>query len=359
MKEPIPHPFYGRSPKEAVEVAKKMSQEEIEKQASVLTIEQLQAVAAAFSPNHDSLWQGKLRALYRGLFERRHLEALAQLLTSQQALEILDDNIFSDPLHHPKLSPLFVGLSNPVFAAVIAGSTPEQLHIIQNEAGTEPVQHQLTLLMHALGQEEWRLIDTMNSLKERINAIEPSKMTRQELNTLEQELGLPAQQAEQALLILDKALAITWNSGRQDLIEKFSQLKEHYSHDYRVEVGIPHNADERASGLYALLMERLEAVYGEGGAALDLDDAASDALASLSVWYLKDYWEIGLLPHIVDDKRLLALLDSEGSANDRESLRQEALDNLKKAGLNSVGDFKAARIYSKAMLMEYLQKAKV
>ena len=94
--------------------------------------------------------------------------------------------------------------------------------------------------------------------------------------------------------------------------------------------------------------------------ALKDSDAAIEGLTRLSVWYLKDYWELGLLPSI-DVPAKLNLDPHRFSEEECKQYHQHLLtlvqDLLNKLNIGTVGALKKARIYSKPLLKAYIARS--
>lgn len=128
-------------------------------------------------------------------------------------------------------------------------------------------------------------------------------------------------------------------------------------------VGIPRCNGAQATGLFALLEQKLNAVYGNpldpnDIEALDNSDPAIDALVKFSVWYLRDYWEIGLLPMVKNERDLdlsSRRYSERNRAEHREKLFVMVQENLERLGLDKVKDLKKARIYSRETLQDFIR----
>jgi hypothetical protein len=155
---------------------------------------------------------------------------------------------------------------------------------------------------------------------------------------------------------------LAWNSDRLDLIEKLSQAKEAFQKILYSTIGHPKSVSAPATGFYAKLQEKVFGIFGNPANAEDVDalnddDPAIEGLAKFSVWYLKDYWKIGLLPSIRDPNTFDKLAGMEGT-EEAHHLKAELLsqvkENLHRIGLNTVGDLKKMGIFSQKILQEYI-----
>ena len=92
------------------------------------------------------------------------------------------------------------------------------------------------------------------------------------------------------------------------------------------------------------------------------DEPAVEGLVKFSVWYLKDYWELGLLPGVEKQADLDIDMEKHTEAERaeyREKLFTLARDTLDQVGLSTVGDLKNAFIFSKQTLQEYINQKKI
>ena len=162
----------------------------------------------------------------------------------------------------------------------------------------------------------------------------------------------------------NKALAIAWNTNRLDLIESFSKVKDSCQKYTAYGIGEPKTLRAAATGLYGKLDQSLFAVFGDPKDPSDLEalketEPAMEALVKFSVWYLKDYWEMGLLPSVTNQEDLDLNMEQHTEterAAYREKLFNEVKKNLQKIGLFSVSDLKKAHIFSKKTLHEYIEE---
>lgn len=339
----------------------KTIQQEVEK----LPIEKIAAVVNGINENNDKKWQEKIRALFSGLSQRDSLQELGKALNCKQALEILNLALEQEAVHHWKLLPIMVGMPHSVFEEVLLSATPQHLQVIKLEGITEPIQHQLTILLHEWAKEvESKSLLIHNLLKE-ITNLEPKKMTRQSFDVIQNTLADVSDYFQHVSIKISKALSIAWNTNRSDLIDKMTTLKDSCMKYNAVVIGHPNVSEKLSTGLYKLLNKRLDTVYGNlddpemQTDALADDDPAIEGLTKLEVWYLHDYWEIGLLPGVKEPQVIEQEDHSIGDkkhSKERESLYFLALDNLQRLGLVNVSDFKNAAIFSKAMLQDFISE---
>lgn len=338
------------------------------------TIKELQDAIPSFSQQQltscISLLQTKdhtdavqrLIAIIQTTEEPMRLEAIGKGFSLQQFLIILT-SIAQHALPSEKLSPLLVGLAPAIFQQALHQLNPEQLALLKQESLTEPLQHQLTLFAHAL-ERVCQLQETVIlQVGQKIGELEREELTHSIINQIENRIDNLKKFCDEILQAIDQALAITWNTNRLDLITNFNQLKERFHHQAIHQIGSKSSQDHPASGLYANFENFLFGIYGapKGSSqineALNDEDAAIEGLAKFSIWYLPDYWEMGLLPKIpkAEDLELDAATHSEQERFEhRQMLFGLVQQNLDKLNLTQVGDLKKFKIFSKQMLKDYI-----
>jgi hypothetical protein len=289
------------------------------------------------------------------------LEVLGRKITASQAIEIL--KIHSQkPEHQWKLSPLLVGITHSIFLEMLNIATPEQLKTLQKESANESIQHHLTVLTHDIAYATDIEEKKLEQLEQEIESIDP-QFSAEDLKNITLKLQKAEIWQEKTASLISRALSLAWNTGRPDLVERLTALKEHCIRTDVFYIGIPPNQDRPTSGLYAALEKKLNEFYGNRSDPSDIealrdDEPSIEALTKLSLWYLKDYWAIGLLPEFTKPEELE--LDSSHTDYERrdhvEGLMKLTQKNLDKLGLRTVQDLKKAHIYSKAALQEYIAK---
>jgi hypothetical protein len=281
------------------------------------------------------------------------LEAAGKTLNLQQLYAILDYAAKAHPEVHWKLSPLFVGLPHPLFSQLLLAASPHQLEVLKLEAMTEPLQHHLTLISHEVDHVISQNLDLLDKIATEISLL---TIEGKEPRPLKRELKSQLETYHEALNLINKALVLTWNSNRADLIDKLSHAKEQCQRALIHTIGQPKTAFGEAKGLFAQLEESLAAIYGNPSEIESADDEepALEGLAKLSLWYLHDYQEVGLLP----STRKLDLDPASHTEQERlayrEKLMGEVQENLTKLGLVTVRDLKKAGIYKLEQLKRYI-----
>lgn len=288
--------------------------------------------------------------------DKPRLEAIGRALNADQALEL-----FSSLTNAVKrLSPILVGLPHTVFQEVIRKSEAKNLQALKQEGTTEPVQHQITLYLHTLSKRLKEFDKRYEQLLFAIDSIEIQTLKPLKIRELWRNICTLSEDYLNLMKEMSKVLLLAWNTNREDLIEELTLVKERCHRISRFGIGFPRTAKDEASGLFEQLDEKVFSVYGAPDdilAARD-DEPSIEGLTRISAWYLRDYWEAGLLPHIEDPSELD--LDKKKYSSDvrreyRERLFHQVQYNLLQSGLETVKDLKNNWIYSKESLAFYLR----
>lgn len=302
----------------------------------------------------------KLIYILEHVNESNRLESFAKGLSTEQFLMILD-HLSQTPSLKNKLSPLLVGLPSPIFLQVLEKINPLFLNCLKHESMTEPLQHLLTLFIHDC---EYRLESAHEAIvmhRRLIQELEPHTLSFQQLEDTEAQIFKLHQILADRLQAINHAQAILWNANRIDLIDKLSQLKEQFFYLLNKQIGHPSD-HESATGLYQVLEESLSRVFA-GDPFLDIDtslqdeDSALEGFTKFSIWYFKDYWELGLLPSVQYAYQLEldpAEHTEQDILNHRQQLFTAVQKSLDKLKLSSVKDLKNAKIFSKSLLEHYI-----
>lgn len=340
---------------------------ELEKFIATLSPNQITSGILALQDEEAMTFQSKLMHILQGLHDIPQLEAVGRALSTKQLLGALA--LFSrKPFANDKLCPLLVGLSPQVFFEAIYFTPDSSLAPLKQEGLLEPLEHHLNMFIHEC---EKLLKDYQNKIVEisqEIAQINCQELSNQELHHIRVHIEHLRGSYQDLLEAINKALAITWKTNRIDLIEKLSHLKEVVHHQLTQDIGMERTEFKSSTGLFAALEEFLYSTYGaslsmqEDLESLNDDDLAIEGLTKLSVWYLKDYWELGLLPSVTNAEELNL---SHLPPYEKEWLqkRQEWFNlvqkNLEKLGIGLVRDLKNANIFSKKMLKEFIDQHRV
>ena len=268
-----------------------------------------------------------LRNLLIDFEEPAHLEAVGRELTVERMCSLLEIAASEPPKIQARLIPILVGLPHPIFLHTLLKASPLQLQMLKNESFSEPVQLHLIVVIHDLEQECAERDQAMNDLFETIKVLKGDALDSVLVKLIEFE-----QNNLRMIDVTNKALPLAWNSGRSDLIEKLSKIKENRVHTNRDSLGAPRTERQKARGLYLEIEKALEDVFGLPGKIETIrdDEPAVDGLTKLGIWYEKEHKELGL----------------------SETPQKE----LSKVGLKTVSDLKREHLYSRDSLIRYLLK---
>ncbi len=347
---------------EIAQLVLQYSAEEIGPIIPKMSQEQIEVAAAAMNPLKDPSWSFKLQKLFKELTEYPKLEALGRVLNFQQLQEIFDIAFETSPTDSWKLSPILVGLPHPVFFHFLSSATPKQLNFLKQEAITEPVQHHLTLITHQLAHQIPQEAALLTQFESEIEQLPTLELSRIDEIAIYDNLSQLRENYETILELINKTLSVAWNGNRGDLVSKLSEVKEGCQKLLDKVVGLPKSGEAQATGLYAKLEKHLQTVFGNPSDPMDIsaaedDEPALEALTKFSLWYLRDYWDVGLLPTIVDPEVIDRIAEHKLQPDQQDMraiLLSQVSENLNKLGLNTVRDLKKAGIYSKKLLEEYI-----
>lgn len=352
-------------PTELAEMFIEMSNEEIRLKTAQLNAEQLSAVISYMNEKNTPYWQGKTRAIILGLSDREQLETAGRSLSVPQILDFFESDLLSREDNFNKLLAILVGMTHQTFAQLLCDISDYQLQFLLQTSFSEPLQHQLTVFNHEMNNKYLIFSEELEKLLKDIENLPIDNLSRNEMIDIKNRINDLSLEFNAGLEKMKNALRIAWNTHRTDLIESLNTLKDKYFHILNNFIGHPETA-QGATGLYELLNERINSVFGNpydlnNPEALSNGEPSVEALVKFSVWYLKDYREIGLLPNIKSDEELE--LDAQSHSEQerleyRDKLFAEVQTNLEKLHLKTLWDIKKAHIYSKKALMEYIQENK-
>lgn len=332
--------FKGLTNEEIASYIRKTSADTLQSEAPFMNSTQISIALAAL--DEDSDWSNKTRKLINGLTSREHLEAAGHAMSVSQILEILNHLDY-------KLLPILVGLPVPHFIELLVRATEKQFEILKRESISEPVQYKIAAFGHEMQKKLSEKSKELEHLNEIINDIRiDDDLSRDELKDLLSSIRELTKWIDRALQEINRVLTLAWNTNRPDLIDKLNHLKEMCLKLSEYAAG------SSSIGLFARIDEKLSSVYGKEG--LEDDEPSIDGIAKFSVWYLQDYWELGLLPGVGHLNELDLSSQSYPKASHREKLFNMVKSNLEQIGLATVKDLKLARIYSKRTLREYISE---
>lgn len=304
-------------------------------------------------PTIDS--KEKLTFLFQFVDSSGGFETLGKHLSLPRFLNLL--NFLSlHPTSQQRLTYILAGLQSPIFSKALNFFQPHHLALFKDEGLLEPLQYHLTQFIH----EGESLFKQINQEADRFEKDFPSitqdELTSDQLNGLIHQIDICRNQILDFLDRASIALSIAWNTDRIDLIEKLSTINESMQHQLAAVIGHQASNDMQSTGLYATLEKVFSSIFD---ASLKEDDASVEGLTRLSIWHLKDYWELGLLPHI---DRLEELDLDPGQFNDikrsahHQDLFSQVQLQLERLKIGTVGDLKREYLFSRPLLKAYIDR---
>lgn len=258
-----------------------------------------------------------------------------------------------------KMNALLVGMPHEHFEKFLLAAAPSILAHIQQESFGEPLQHQLTLTCHQQKKAVLGIMDHIEIVENEIKTFSPEHFSQELLEMVLGSIKYIRSQIEQYFLLTKRALQLSWNTNRIDLITKLGQEKENWEKMLKMLIGYPRTLVSDPTGLYLILEKQLNFIYGKDNdgdkdiALLRDDDPAIEGLFNLNCWSPQDYWRLGLLPQVSDESKLNHL-----PANEQEEILNSVQKNLNRIGLNTIRDLKYYQIYTHNALIEFITKHK-
>lgn len=335
-------------------------------ECALLSQNQLSRLVPLASPTSDKLhWKEKLYQLFTHLVAKTPPDILiskefGKALSTVQILEIMNyikhsqDNI----VDRQKLSSLLAGISPLVFKDIIVQASQDELNVLKEEALTEAVQHNLSLVINEVNTRFNSFCNKLSAKENEIGKIDLRAMSKEEIFNLYQSVETFHAEGKTILNLASRALIIAWNANRIDFIQELGRIRELCQKCLLDNVGKAADAQTLCSGLLQSIERKVESLFSDedtnGNVTIMKDSTpALEALVKFSVWYIQDYYEVGLLPQI-KSLNTLDLSAEKDSLKKREQLFIAVEKNLNKIGLKTLLDLKTARIYSKKALMEYI-----
>ena len=324
----------------------RFSLEQIKESIPILSPQQIESYILSLSNEKNF---SKLLAVIDGANKNEQLERIGSLLSTDQLLAILQ-SISKNTLSIDKLAPLLVGVTSPIFFDALQHAQESHLETLKKEGILEPLEHHINVLFNTLDtmlQNNQKIIYQIDQTIENLNL---NTLTYSDLHELENEIESLKNQYRILLRMIDKALVITWNTHRLDLIEKLSRLKERTNLQF-INNDLP--------GISGHLQNFLYKVYDSAPHEIQDHDKAIEGLTKLSMWYLKDYWEAGLLPSIkkVEELECTSQYNEDEKLHHRQNLFNQVQANLDRLGIGTIETLKKANIFSKPMLKEFIRNA--
>lgn len=326
-----------------------------------LTETQIQVVTGVFQPQLDTEWQDKLRIAFKSLNHREKIQAFGKSLTLRQIKNLIKYYGRDDDIRKEKMLILLMATKPACFEDLMRSASEEQISIMQSLADGEPIHYHLTLLLHTLTTKAERLGLIRNEIVFDIQKLDVSKLSQPKLEAMLRKIDDLVKRFERTIKTSNNALALAWNGGYEELIEKLTTHKESWISYLDTEVGQPQQNKTAPKGLYLTLREKLNSVYSKKindkqSVNLDNEDHASEGLAALSIWSLEDYIQVGLLPGLDKNKlkHHLESLPKKERDSFRHQLQKHVEKNLLKINLETLEDLKSYEIYSIPTLEDYI-----
>lgn len=331
----------------------------------LLSSDQLAAlVPLAISSLGEQTWKEKLHHLFTYLPSNVPNQNFGRALSSEQILEILHfvKNGKKEAHNLQKLSSLFMGVSPNVFHDILVQANTAELSFLREEAITESVQHNLSLIVNELHKRFIGLCDELATKGLEIEGTDLQTIGKDEIASFYESVKNYQEGGDSILFLTGRALSIAWNSNRVDLIQELGRIKELCQKCMNESVGKTGIAELAPTGLFHLLNKKVDRLFSDmdtnGNLTLMKNTTpALEALVKLSVWYIQDYCDVGLLPQVKPVNDMNTAQENE-DLKKREQLFIAAEKNLNKMGLHTLADIKSAQIYSKKALVEYIADSK-
>lgn len=299
--------------------------------------------------------KSKLESLFQFMQTPTMLEMLGKHFSVPSFLNFLEF-LTEHPQYHSRLTFILVGLDPLIFSKALHLLHGDLLHILKQEGLLEPLQYQLTQFAHEGETLKLSIEQSIQQCLQEFSSIIPEDLTQDALQAIIDRIDGLRNELIDYLERASTALAIVWHTDRVDLIEKISTINETIQHQLTHYIG--HSAFDNlaATGLYATLGQTLSNIFDSS---LRGNDASIEGMTRLSIWHLKDYWELGLLPCIqhFEELDLDPQIHSEKARWDYQQrlicLVQQQLERL---GIGKIEDLKKFHLFSKSLLKTYIEQ---
>lgn len=334
------------------------SAEQFEKALPFLSPSEIMDSFMLLQRGNDSKLNLKLKKLFKFINNPDAFKEIGKCLNIASFIGFLDF-LCEHPEYKNRLPFLLTGLVPEVFFFSLFFFEESHILLMKDESLFEPVQFQLSLFVREGEKVLHQLNQKIQNLADEFRLISNEELTTELLLNLEQKIKAIQEKIFESLESIRKALSIVWYTNRADLIDKLSRLNEMFHHELSFQIGQPASLNSEPTGIYKILEKKISAVFDES--LLKDEDGALEGLTRLSIWHLKDYWEVGLLPSIKRSEDLTPI--NKGLAhnewNDTHPLFHILHNELKNLNIETVGDLKKARIFSKSLLKSYIERHKI
>lgn len=264
---------------------------------------------------------------------------IGKTLTSDQFIVFLSERI-ENREKEKELPYILVGLDPQVFSESLRQLSPSLLATLQQESLQEPLHYLLTQIFHE-GESLYRNLQREIEIFEKaVVDLKPEALSPEGVQEYLDKIKEFGDEVTNFLPTLNSALTLIWQTDRVDLIEKLSNLKEMLLQLLIHVIGSQGNGEFLSTGLYDLFENSCSKIYDSS---LNDSDAAIDGLTRLSVWFYKDYQELGL---------------PQNERADQDDMLNHVQKQLEQLNIGTVKALKQAYIFSKEMLKSYIDRNK-
>lgn len=304
-------------------------------------------------------YKGKatMSLLMKSFSETKQLEMLGGMLSSNQMIDVLHC-IETDPEKLlSKLGPILVGISQPVFRKILIKLSSDEMALLKSFASSEAIQSHLTILSHELTADLEDYIKSLEWTSTEFHQFPLEDVCPKDVQKAYKAIHHLTHAGNSIKEEVDRALSIAWQSNRLDLIEQLGQIKEITQRLVYDSAGSNDPSHPFKGSLKEILENRLFSIFAGNNEseALKDDTPAIEAITRFSVWYLKDYWDLGLLQN--HSKKKIEHEERHHTIEENpltEQLHNDAKNQLSHIGLNTLADLKRECIYSRAGLKKYI-----
>ncbi len=160
-----------------------------------------------------------------------------------------------------RLIPLIASIPQTVFSDGFGLMTETHMRVLRDLAAEEPIQHHLTLLMHGWAHDAEEKAKLLEQLRKQIAGYDVEAVSRSDYDQFKSSIDEMALYFHQRVDLLNKALALAWNTSREDLIDRLTTLKESWLRYMAEVVGKPASEME-GSQAYQELDAHFQLVFG-------------------------------------------------------------------------------------------------
>ncbi len=221
---------------------------------------------------------------------------------------------------------------------------PQNAAWLKDLAALGEVQRNLLQLHIAIEAEHDEFYQKVETFEQAFNALDMNELDTHTLDGIHKELTDLHNQLQRFRQLAAPTVRLAWNTGRQELVDKCSHLRESVERDELHLFGEESHGSQKET----LLTKMRSKLYSAFGATQEDSEPILDALTAFSIWAIKDYWQLGLLPKITNEEDL--------GIDDTTRLFDTAKNNLEKIGLKTLKDLKERSIFSRKCLLEYISR---